>query len=570
MTIPFNVLVVSDLGSEAGGTPGPLGPFLPEEGINPVLGQVSPSVQVEVPDWRGEGQKDKKIRAQLGFTDIKSFRPRGVAGQIPELVPLLNLLQGAREVKAGLSPRESLVPLVQEITGREVRPTGKASSAGEGRASVKVSKEDVLSSLFDLVDTGGGRLKGEWPAPPAGKNLWELLDEAGDYLLGDAGASATKWLEMLEAAAQVCLDTVLSAVYADEDFQRLEASWLGLRFLMERTPKATDVRIYCLSAKGEGAMDFLEALSREVWAVDEGHMPSLILWDQYIDSSPPALSLLQRMGDLAEAFMVPVVGGTDLSLFQVRDWDGFMRLPYLPTRLSEPGFGAWQTLVRQDSSRWIALGFNPVLLRPVYDQNYVRDKFPFSQPPWQTLWGTPVWALGALVVRGFAASGWPYLPSGPGGILLEDMPVAQGPHGVMPLKYPVSESRAMELADCGIAALVSPRADDKAWVFSDIVLRGAVSRADRAARAQCALSHQLFLTRFLRLLDAAKKLLPSDMGDQDMAVLLRDTIAAWTGQKGVKVDVQGDARGRLVSIHLESVPHVPAAPGMTLEVRFPG
>lgn len=569
MTIPYNVLVVSALGLDDVRAPEVLGPFLPEEGVNPVLQQVAPSVRVEVPDWRDPVGGRKGSMVDLAFSRMVDLRPRGIAGRIPGLAPLLGLMDGVRKVRAGRAARRSLVSLVEDATGREVRPGAGKAQAREG-ASLKVSKDAVLEGLMELVDTGERPLKGDWPGPPSGRTLSDLLDEAGTHLLGDSGLPGEEWLEMVEAAAQSALDQVLSAVFDDETFRRLETSWQGLAFLMGRIPRSTDIRVYCLCSSGEAALEVLEGVSRELWSGRDAGVPSVIIWDQYFDSGPGSLALLQRLAELAHAFMVPVVAACDLSFFHVRTWEGFVRLPYLPNRLSQPGFGTWQTLVRGESARWVALGFNPVLLRAPYGKDYVRDRFPFFQPSRQALWGTPAWALGAIVARGYASSGWPHLSAGPGGLVLEDMPIARGPHGVMPVRYPLPEGRAMELSDAGIIALVSPRAEDKVWAFSDVVLHGAVGRSDPGVRAQCTLTHQLFLARFLRLLDAATRLLPSDLGDRETAFLLEETVSAWTGQEGIEVRLRGEAGARVATITLGSVPHVPGAPGLRLEIRLPG
>ncbi len=572
MTIPFNVLVISKLATGNRKMSIPSGPFYPEKGIEPILDEISPKLILKIPDWKHQGQDKFEITATLRFHNLKSFRPRGVARQIQELAPIIGLIKTLKDIRAGRTRKEVLAPHIEKITGKALSASGfEAGHAGRkaGSPSHQSPKEQALSGLFDLVDTGGGGQENQ-PGQHMGYDLADLLDQAENFIYRTGAAGTGDYLNSLAQAAQDALDQVLEGIYGDTRFRELEISWMGLKFLMDHTLKSTDVRFYCLSASGDEAVAQAEELAKREWAVRKAHAPSLIVWDQNFDASHPSLSILRKIAELAHDCMIPVITSVDLALFQVKDWREFQHLPYLPSRLSEPGYGAWQTLCASDTTRWLALGFNPMLLRPLYNRDYVRDKFLFNQHPGQALWGRPIWGLAALTILGFTASGWPYLPTGPGGIVLEDLPIMHGTDGPMPLKYAIPEKRAVELHDCGLAPLICSPGEDRAWAFADPVLHGCLNRSDPVIRSQCTLTYQLFVTRFLGLMAAAKKILPSDINDRELAPLLEEIIKSWTGSRKVRVEIQTGSEGRIISITADEIPHLPGPAGLSIQIPMFG
>jgi len=426
------------------------------------------------------------------------------------------------------------------------------------------------------VDTGkdtGERTIGSIPPEFSGQHidLFELLHQAGDYLGKSAGSfGLDPWLSRLATACQAKIDQVLSHIYGADEFHRIERSWFGLKFLLDQVPKGTDVRIYVVPFAGQNGLHILEELAQDKWPLETPQRPSVILFDWNFDIGPPSVQLLQGISGLAATNMIPVVCSAWLGFFGVDTWQRFNRLPYLPTRFSEPGFAALRTLRSSDDARWLAIGFNQVLLRPLYNRDYIRDGLLFNQPAQQALWGGAVWAIGALVAKGFVASGWPYVPTGPGGIVLEDLSVSPGLAGYMPLRYPVSEQRAMELSDCGLISIVCAPGKDRAWAFAAPVFFGPIDRRDPEIRDQCSLNYQLFITRFLRLLEAASKLIPAELTDSELSVLMTQIIGAWIGDQRVEATVRPAKGGRVLKVKIHRVPHLSGGTGLVLETSVPG
>lgn len=228
----------------------------------------------------------------------------------------------------------------------------------------------------------------------------------------------------------------LDAVLHHPRFQRLEASWRGLRYLAERADaerggEGPPVKIRVLACSWaetardlERAIDFDQSqLFRKIhddgFGAAGGEPFGLILGDYDVSHRPRPghpqgdVGILAAISHVAAASFAPFVAGCHPSLFGI---DRFADLA-LPLDLAQnfalPEYARWTAFRKSEDSRFVALTVPRVLARlPWRDDGTRADGFRYheeaSLPDGSgLLWGTAVYAFGSVVARAFAEWSWP-------------------------------------------------------------------------------------------------------------------------------------------------------------------
>ncbi len=278
------------------------------------------------------------------------------------------------------------------------------------------------------------------------------------------------------AAAVAALDTAverqLNAVLAHPDFQKLEAAWRGLRYLVDQLPEAGGpVRVRVLSATwGELAKDQERAIEfdqshlfRRVYS-DEFGTPGgtpygLLVGDYAVPNRPAALAALAGVAAVAAAAFAPFVAAVTPGFLGV---DQFAEIdPMLDAgRLTDgDDHRGWRSFRQSEDSRFVGLAVPRVLLRsPHTDPPGHGHGFPFRQPAGAGVYGSGAWAVAAVVVRAFADTGWLAAVRGAGGAAPEL--AHHDPRPEVGFAAPVAADAAFtdrqekELADLGLIPLV--------------------------------------------------------------------------------------------------------------------
>lgn len=232
------------------------------------------------------------------------------------------------------------------------------------------------------------------------------------------------------AGIDALLSEQVDAILHHPEFQRLEASWRGLRSLVEQIdPEEHNVRIRVLSVSwAELARDLERAgefdqsqLFRKVYSA-EFDMPGgtpygLLLGDYEIRHtvSPEGvndLRVLERIAEVAAAAWAPFIAAAHPALLGL---DSFADLQFplnLPRTFEQLEYLKWRAFRDSEDSRFVGLVIPRVLRRLPYDDDGSRcDGFRYREDvagpdARKYLWGTAVYAFGAVVVRSFAHSGW--------------------------------------------------------------------------------------------------------------------------------------------------------------------
>jgi type VI secretion system ImpC/EvpB family protein len=252
------------------------------------------------------------------------------------------------------------------------------------------------------------------------------------------------------------LDTLLSAqvnaILHHPRFQRLEASWRGLRYLVGQVPDGDNIKVRVLNVTWrelvrdlERSLEFDQSqLFRQVYG-DEfgtagGEPFGVLLGDYEIrlrpgpDHPTDDIGALMAISAVAAAAFAPFVAGAHPSLLDLDDFAGLERPLSLSRTFEQPDYLKWQGLRRSEDARFVGLALPRVLLRLPYPDRAPRvDGFRFHEEVTrpdrsQYLWGNAAYAFGTVLVRAVADSGWLAAirgvpPGGEGGGLVTGLPV---------------------------------------------------------------------------------------------------------------------------------------------------
>lgn len=310
---------------------------------------------------------------------------------------------------------------------------GLTQPAATGPGAVEASDSDLAPADSNLL---GQVIQAAFGQP----DLWAtMLTEIARLGVAPAGwAAPISGRESRFAQAISCflgrqiatLDAMISrqlnAILHHERFQRLEASWRGLRFLVQQAYREENVRIRILNvAWKELEKDLAEAETIEfdqthffrlVYSEEfatPGGIPFSVLIGDYFVGAPGEdhrddVNVLQQIAQVAAAAFSPFIAAADPHLLGLEDFTQLER-PVDAAGLESKARG-WQTLRDSDDSRFVGLTVPRILMRlPYADDGSRADGFRFHEETdgrSSYLWGSAAWSFGGVLIRAFGQCGW--------------------------------------------------------------------------------------------------------------------------------------------------------------------
>lgn len=463
--------------------------------------QVSASIPVS-------GGIHPKQYLELRFDKVQDFRPDRIIRSNPYLRNILDARNYVREArKKGLSDSD-VAPKLESWAGLPSLNFPRLKERQKGR--------DYSSSPVDEI------LKMVAVSP-------------------QEETRASRGLKGVEAQLNSFLSKALSEIFSDQNFKAMEAGWQGLSMLAKEGARA-EVQIGILPLTRDSLDDAIDELLGDL-VMD---LPSLILVDLPFDSSPRSMKSLERLGNLAETLMVPVLVWITQGFFHLDDWDQLETLGFLPHYLEQPPYGKWNELKKKTSAQWLTITCNRFLARFPYGSSYPAREVLFNEP--LPPWISPVWALATLACRSISETGWPTRLSGSSQGVLEDLGlIDMGGSRVTPTEFSLSRDRVDQFLMAGIIPLCPIKNRDQAFFPSDRTLAGG------------RLPYQLVLTSMFQALIWCNEHLSRDLQGEELAREIEKVIIGFWEKIGsggieqfqVSVSMAEREKRGLVSISLK-------------------
>ena len=362
-----------------------------------------------------------------------------------------------------------------------------AETQAAGQAAATTTSE--LSLLDQIVDQG--KVGRDAETRDRGKDLVKRF--VAEVLEGSMTISRDTETMINARIAQIdhLLSLQLNEILHQADFQRLEASWRGLKFLMSQSETGTMLKIKVLNVSKKDLLRDLQrapefdqsALFKKVYEEEYGVFGGTpfgcMIGDYAFDKSGQDMELLEKISNVAAAAHAPFLSAASADLFSMEKFTDLDQPRDLAKIFDTTEYARWKTFRQSEDSRYVALTAPRVLMREPYGSATVPiEAFNYEERVDGTnhdayLWGSSAWTIGANINKAFAAYGWCATIRGvESGGLVEGLPVHnfRTEAGELVMKCPtevqITDRREKELADLGFAALVHQKGSANAAFFS--------------------------------------------------------------------------------------------------------
>ncbi len=327
------------------------------------------------------------------------------------------------------------------------------------------------------------------------------------------------------------LSLQLSEVMHAPEFQKLEATWRGLRYLVGQSECSAMLKIKVLNVSKKELLRDLQrapefdqsALFKKVYeeefGVFGGHPFGALMGDYEFGKSGQDIELIEKISQVAAAAHAPFLTASSPEMFNLESFSQIDQPRDLGKIFDTTEYARWKGFRQSEDSRYVALTMPRVLMRLPYGKDTVPvDGFNFEEGVDGTehdkyLWGNSAWALGTRLTSAFALYGWCACIRGvESGGLVEGLPVHtfKTDEGDVAMKCPtevaITDRREKELADLGFAPLVHCKGTDYAAFFSvQSAQKPKIYDSDAAnanARISAQLPYILAVSRFAHYLKA--------------------------------------------------------------------
>lgn len=275
------------------------------------------------------------------------------------------------------------------------------------------------------------------------------------------------------------ISSQVSAVLHHEKFQRLEATWRGLQYLVRNTQITKDIKVRVLnvtrdeldedlkSAKAFDKSRFHKKLVEDVYEMAGGNPYSAVIGDFEFDNSNSDIECLSRIAKVAALAHAPFLAAASARMFDLND---FTELPDkhidLGVQFSKQKYINWNAFRDTEESRYVGLVAPHFLAREPYQEGNYKASFNFTEDVSgrdhsKYLWANAAYAFGARLTDAFFNYGWTTAIIGEeSGGRVENLPLHyfETEVGTQAIKCPtetkISDPRWAEMADQGFIPLV--------------------------------------------------------------------------------------------------------------------
>jgi type VI secretion system protein ImpC len=356
-------------------------------------------------------------------------------------------------------------------------------------AQATVAPEVEVGLLDQIVKEG--RLGKDVAAQERGKDMVrqfvsEVLE--GSITVGrDTEAMLNARIAQLDHLISLQLNEVMHA----PEFQKLESTWRGLKYLLSQTETSTMLKIKVLNVSKKELLRDLQrapefdqsALFKKVYEEEYGVFGGApfgaLLGDYEFSKSGQDIELLEKVSQVAAAAHAPFLTAAASEMLNLESFATLDSPRDLGKIFESTEYAKWKAFRQTEDSRYVALTVPRMLLREPYGNDTVPvEAFHYEERVDGTdhnkyLWGNAAWALAARVTGAFALYGWCACIRGvESGGLVEGLPVHNfrtdsGDVAMKcPTEVPITDRREKELADLGFAPLVHCKDTPNAAFFS--------------------------------------------------------------------------------------------------------
>jgi len=466
----------------------------------------------------------------------------------------------------------------------------QSAQAGSTTAG-QVQEKSLLDEMVEQ-----GRFGSEAAAKQRGKDL--VKEFVAQFLEGNMTIARDAEMMINARIAQIdhLVSIQLNEILHQPAFQKLEASWRGVKYLMDQSETGVMLKIRILNVSKKELLKDLQrapefdqsALFKKVYEEEYGIFGGApfgaLVGDYEFGKHPEDLELLEGVSHVAAAAHAPFCTAAAADMLNLPSWTDLNAPRDLAKVFDTTEYAKWKSFRQSEDSRYVALACPRVLGRLPYG----RDTKPVEEFAYEEhvdgsdhskyLWMNAAFALASRMTNSFSQYGMCVAMRGvEGGGLVTGLPVHnfatdEGDVAMKcPTETPVTDRREKELADLGFAPLVHCKDTDYAAFFSVQSAQKPKLYDTDAANANSRLSTQIpyimAVSRFAHYLKAMMRdKIGSFMSRTDAEIFLNRWITRYVIPDDT-ASPQMKARCPLREARVD-VSEVPGKPGVYRAVAF--
>jgi type VI secretion system protein ImpC len=407
--------------------------------------------------------------------------------------------------------------MTKESKSQDQAPQARTEEVGEGQA------------LLDKILT-----QGRWKDPANRALARDIIGELAKQVL-EGEITVAKDTEVMINTRIAQIDALLSQqlneIMHAPEFQKLEGSWRGLHYLVDKSETGTLLKIRVLNATKqelskdlEKAVEFDQsALFKKVYEEEFGMFGGApfgaLIGDYEFGKHPQDLSLLEKVSNVSAAAHAPFISAASAELLNLESFTQLDDPRDLAKIFDTTEYAKWRSFRDSEDSRYVGLTVPHVLMRLPYGQDTAPvEAFKFEEDVdgmdhSKYLWGNAAYAFATRLTESFAKYNWGAAIRGvEGGGLVEGLPTHtfKTDDGDIALKCPteiaITDRREKELSDLGFIPLVHCKGTDYAAFFAAQSAQKAkkydLDSANANARLSSQLQYIMAISRFAHYLKA--------------------------------------------------------------------
>jgi type VI secretion system protein ImpC len=370
------------------------------------------------------------------------------------------------------------------------------------------------------------------------------------------GRDVEATINSLIAQTDKLISQQLDEIMHHPEFQKLEASWRGLKYLLDNTETSTMMKIRVLNVSKRELLRDLEraaefdqsALFQRVYndgiGIYGGQPMGAMIGDFEFTNHPEDMELLKRIAEVAAASHAPFLTGVGAGMFGLESFTEIESIRDIAKKMDTPEYATWRSFRASEDSRYVGLCMPHVLMRLPYGKNTRRvEEFDYEEGVDGTdhsryLWGNAAYALATRLTASFAEYHWCSTIRGPaGGGRVDGLPVHnfKTPGGDIAMKCPtevqIPDRREKELADAGFIPFVHCVGENYGAFFSVQSAQQPKKYDKDAATASARLSAQLpYIFSISRFAHYLKAMMRDNIGSYTSRSVTQRELKNWIHQ----------------------------------------
>lgn len=537
--------------------------YIDRDNFSNVMQSIKPKLNISVSNMLvdQDAKSNKKsdandtLAVELSFNSMDDLSPANIAKKVPQLNNML--LQ--HELLIDLSAKLDSNHLLHDMLSKAIADKGLFSKlAAEAKDVTKPCPEmDKLikeSGLCVIEDNDKKSAESSDYLIRCRKMVASLFGGVSDL---DGVTNLYPYIMDMVAKIDEKISLQLDEILHHEAFQKLEASWRGVHYVVMNSETGENLKIRLFAATRDEVQDDLERASEfdqstlfkrvyeEEFGTLGGSPYSCLVADFYIGRKAMDVAFVRKLSQVASAAHAPLLGAASPDMFDLKSYNE-LHIPRDLKKIFESSeLVAWNSFRDTEDSRYINLFLPRVLVRLPYGQNTIPIKeFNYNESVdgmdnSKFCWGNPAYAMALRITTAYAQYGWTAAIRGiEGGGLVQNLPAYtfKTSYGDIALKCPtevmITDRREKELSDLGFIALCHNKGTDKAVFFSAQSTQRPKEYDLPSATANAALSARLtYMLNVSRFAHYIKMLMRDKIGSfesgDDIQLYLNNWIARY-------------------------------------------